>query len=423
MESTNLEKLHTLATQAAINGVNTYIAKAVHGSPVNPEQVAARVLQSARLSKIHDGIQSLTTKTLYSESRAKGPTQPGSVLPYQDTLTPDERARFGDPTGAHSLIAIASTLDSGIRINNGERKQILESAGYVRAACLAPLSLKRLYGRIHGKNTYDATGDGTAAMEPDQIFDALCPKNMSLATAVLTARSAATKTTGGLDTFAYYECPENNFGAHPGENWQRSGPMFGITKAIAEVWNAAVQAHMHHPKPRTAEFTEMQRMLFTTKDAMRVCAAISLAASANPVQAERELQAFHVHLATEEARVSTQKLLRFSPEHIQFQTRESMENHVEECVQAKNDDAVETERYKHTIAAMTPEELRQLQERGELVVTDGAQFRWLAPACRPAKQATCTWTRPTPVANGNSKASRTAARNPDRDSRRQPRSR
>ena len=381
-----VDQLGALLAQAAHKGLHAYIQKNIgEESPSEygrvSDRVASSILKSARLSQLTGGVQATVSKALYTEGRAQGPTNPQARLPYQDTLTSDEIEMYGNPENNKSLIDLAHSDIGRIRLSTVDRNAFLHSAGEFRAGNLLPLLARRLQARCQGVATDDIYGPQCESIGCAQFFDALTPGDISLVTAVLTARTAATKAAGGIDSFAYFACEENNVFVSKGEHWQRSGALFGSIAAICNAWNATVQVYYGSPRPGSLAYDKMQPKLFTTNDARRTIAAISLVAHANPERAERELLAFHPHIADPKANARAQLLQRYSPGHIVHIAIHDIEKHVDTCVAAHAVAQLEVQNFAHSASTSTT---HRLQQDGELVISDGANFKWMPPVGRSA---------------------------------------
>ena len=198
------------------------------------------------------------------------------------------------------------------------------------------------------------------------MFDMLSPGDMSLPMALLTAYSAGLKENGGFDAFAYYDCAQNNPGTLRGQSWQRSGPMFGAAKSIAEAWNAAVQRS-------SLPSDDKQLLLFCEEEVRRTCALISMIAQANPARARAEIESFHPHLS-DSARFNVGNIQRFAPPHAAYIAPEDFEAHVRQCTDRKERDA-EAAR-KMTRAVCVPDD-GMLRPDGVLTVSDGKHYPWV----------------------------------------------
>jgi hypothetical protein len=379
------------------NGMATYLEKVSNfqKDQVCPDAMDTRdriltsIMKSSRLSKIEESLAASVTKMLLNDARASGPTDPSSILPFQNMLTAEEVRQIGDNTNNFSLIAIARSDIGCLNVTFEERNAILEHAGFLRGPCIAPCSAKRMNGRNLGISTYEVIGPDCVSIHVKDVFDMLSPGRLSLATAVLTARQTGTKIVGGIDNYAYYECIENNPGAVPGENWQRCGGMFAISKSLAEAWNASVQAYYRSPVAGTQEHADIQRMLFTVDDAQRVCAAISLAARAQPELAEKELNSFFPHISSKEARQRGALLQRHNAEHISHIPTDDVATraHVDSCasnvslgygVSATN----------KTSGSDNANKTQRSTVNGTLKISDGTGYLWLAPTSRTANMYT-----------------------------------
>jgi len=198
------------------------------------------------------------------------------------------------------------------------------------------------------------------------LFDSLSPGDMSLPMAVCTAYNAGLKESDGADQFAYYDCANNNPGTMCGQSWQRSGPMYAVTKALAEAWNAAVQ-RSHLP------FEEKQLYLLTETEARRTCAIISNIVRADPVKATKELISFHPHLDSA-ARRNVTSIQRFAPPHASYVDASELENHINECVRQKERERDEA--MKMTRAVSAPDDGKKRPD-GLLTVSDGKHYAWV----------------------------------------------
>jgi hypothetical protein len=400
-----MDQLGALLTEAAHNGMRAYISQNIVDESLSEygvvsNRVASSILRSARLSHITGGIQSTVSKALYTEGRAKGPTQPGTKLPYQDTLTPDEIEMYGNPQNNKTLIDLANSDIGRIHLDPGERASILHNGGDFRAANLLPIVARRIHARCQGVATDDVYGPQCESINCAQFFDALTPGDISLVTAVLTARTAGTKSHGGMDTFAYFACEENNDFVSKGEHWQRSGALFASVAAICNAWNATVQVYYGSPHSGTMAYNEMQPKLFTTNDARRAIAAISLVAQAHPDRVERELLAFHPHIADPKANARAQLLQRHSPAHIAHIVEKDIDGHVEACVTAHALAQLEVQNFARSASTNAT---HRLQQDGELVISDGVNFKWMPPVGRSAPVRNTVRDRTTPHTTRNTR--------------------
>jgi hypothetical protein len=198
------------------------------------------------------------------------------------------------------------------------------------------------------------------------MFDALSPGDVSLPMALLTAYGAALKESGGIDAFAYYDCAQNNPGTLRGQSWQRSGPMFGAAKSIAEAWNAAVQRS-------SLPSVDKKLLLFREQEVRRTCALVSKIAQANPARARAEIESFHPHLS-ESARINVEDTQRFAPPHAAYIAPDEFEAHVRQCTARKERDAQAAR--KMTRAVCSPDD-GVARPDGVLTVSNGEHYPWV----------------------------------------------
>lgn len=200
----------------------------------------------------------------------------------------------------------------------------------------------------------------------ERLFDTLSPGDMSLPMAVCTVYNAGLKESDGADQFAYYDCAENNPGTMCGQSWQRSGPMYAVTKALAEAWNAAVQRSR-------LPLDEKQLYLLSETEARRTCAIISNIVRADPVKATNELISFHPHLDSA-ARKNVNSIQRFAPPHASYIDASDLQNHVDECVQRKEQERFEAMNMTRAVSA--PNDGKKRPD-GLLTVSDGKHYAWV----------------------------------------------
>jgi len=116
------------------------------------DEVAGSVLRSARLDAILGKLQAWTAKTLQTDARATGPSDPAAFIPYEECMqASDSKYCKG------GLIEFALSNVGRVHIDEETRRQILGGIVYPKAT-LVPMQVRRLNARAKGMNTNDVVG-------------------------------------------------------------------------------------------------------------------------------------------------------------------------------------------------------------------------------------------------------------------------
>ena len=235
----------------------------------------------------------------------RGPGKENVYLPYQDLL-PKDLVESID-AGETGLVKFCNSAYGEKRVP----RHVLSSLAQCRIPgnLLAPMNVRKLNSKINNQPLSDTRGDQARFITWWDLWDGVSPwsynetddrntARFSLPTAMITMRSAANPNIPDLDSWLYYDHPENNVSTDVEGRLHHSGNGFTSTKRVAESWNAMLHRHHGSPEPGTPDDLAAEAHYYTPDDVKLVLGAISRIVDKDPEEAKKQASLFYVNMKT-----------------------------------------------------------------------------------------------------------------------------